>query len=242
MNRHMYFRQQEKNYLAHHGIKGQKWGVRRYQNEDGTLTEEGRKRYGLSVEKDDKLSNANLKKRTKALQKESVKIHRRLGDAQADLAEELASTKEYEDRKKWSNNKKFKEDVKKEVEQYLKTEDDFYIRSEKADEIEERLKRKYPEATKLLEGMSLHEHDHMPLNEIFTDATDEYEGTDGNRYYGSWLDNILNNDFYYEPSDFYDEAWTTISASKAEINNELAKKYGQDAVDEILKKGYSSLV
>lgn len=33
------------NYLAHHGVKGQKWGVRRYQNADGTLTAEGRKRY-----------------------------------------------------------------------------------------------------------------------------------------------------------------------------------------------------
>lgn len=32
-------------YICHHGIKGQKWGVRRYQNEDGTLTEEGLKRY-----------------------------------------------------------------------------------------------------------------------------------------------------------------------------------------------------
>lgn len=29
-------------YLAHHGIKGQKWGVRRYQNKDGSLTAEGR--------------------------------------------------------------------------------------------------------------------------------------------------------------------------------------------------------
>ena len=30
--------------LYHHGIKGQRWGVRRYQNEDGTLTDVGKKR------------------------------------------------------------------------------------------------------------------------------------------------------------------------------------------------------
>ena len=31
--------------LAHHGIKGMKWGVRRYQNADGSLTSEGMRRY-----------------------------------------------------------------------------------------------------------------------------------------------------------------------------------------------------
>lgn len=31
--------------LYHHGIKGQKWGIRRFQNEDGSLTEAGKKRY-----------------------------------------------------------------------------------------------------------------------------------------------------------------------------------------------------
>ena len=30
--------------LYHHGVKGQKWGVRRYQNYDGTLTEDGKER------------------------------------------------------------------------------------------------------------------------------------------------------------------------------------------------------
>ena len=36
---------QEYNYLAHHGIKGQRWGVRRFQNEDGSVTAAGAKRY-----------------------------------------------------------------------------------------------------------------------------------------------------------------------------------------------------
>lgn len=33
------------NHLYHHGILGQKWGVRRFQNEDGSLTPAGKRRY-----------------------------------------------------------------------------------------------------------------------------------------------------------------------------------------------------
>ena len=32
------------NELYHHGVKGMKWGVRRYQNKDGSLTLEGKKK------------------------------------------------------------------------------------------------------------------------------------------------------------------------------------------------------
>ena len=35
--------------LYHHGIKGQKWGIRRFQNEDGSLTSAGREHYGYGV-------------------------------------------------------------------------------------------------------------------------------------------------------------------------------------------------
>lgn len=42
-------------YLIHYGIEGQKWGVRRFQNEDGSLTDEGKARYGISEKQAKKL-------------------------------------------------------------------------------------------------------------------------------------------------------------------------------------------
>ena len=38
------------NVLYHHGIRGQHWGIRRFQNEDGSLTSAGKKRYDVDIE------------------------------------------------------------------------------------------------------------------------------------------------------------------------------------------------
>ena len=46
--------------LYHHGIKGQRWGVRRYQNPDGSLTPEGVRRYG-TVENFNKIQKQKSK-------------------------------------------------------------------------------------------------------------------------------------------------------------------------------------
>lgn len=43
--------------LYHHGVKGQKHGVRQYQNADGSLTPEGREHYGIGQGRDAKYQN-----------------------------------------------------------------------------------------------------------------------------------------------------------------------------------------
>jgi hypothetical protein len=56
--------------LYHHGIKGQRWGVRRYQNEDGTYTEAGLKKLH---KKDVKWAKKNYNKLYKKTYKRSKK-------------------------------------------------------------------------------------------------------------------------------------------------------------------------
>lgn len=57
MEQRKYIKPKDPSYLIHSGIKGMKWGERRFQNEDGTLTEEGRKRYGVHSDKEEKKLN-----------------------------------------------------------------------------------------------------------------------------------------------------------------------------------------
>lgn len=45
MNDYRDYVENDYNVIYHHGVKGQKWGQRRYQNSDGSLTPEGRERY-----------------------------------------------------------------------------------------------------------------------------------------------------------------------------------------------------
>lgn len=72
------------NYLMHFGVRGMKWGVRRYRNPDGTLTEEGRKRYGLK----ETSTKKDIKKALKYFGDENVK------KARINLGKHLSQDKE----------------------------------------------------------------------------------------------------------------------------------------------------
>lgn len=48
-------------FIAHHGIKGQKWGVRRFQNADGSLTKAGKERYNEQNSSDSSDNHENQK-------------------------------------------------------------------------------------------------------------------------------------------------------------------------------------
>ena len=69
------------NELYHHGIIGMKWGVRRYQNKDGTLTNAGKKRYS----RDDWSEDAKTANQLKSLFGSSPKRFLRISEFRLSL-------------------------------------------------------------------------------------------------------------------------------------------------------------
>ena len=68
-------------YLMHYGVTGQKWGVRRYQNPDGSLTPEGRQHYGLGDLDYNARYSGDKKSAKKAYKAERKKLRNKVFDA-----------------------------------------------------------------------------------------------------------------------------------------------------------------
>lgn len=103
--------------LFHHGIKGQKWGKRRYQNEDGSLTPAGKSRYGYET-----AGNRRHTKAANAAQRDADNLRKSGYKTEADAVQKVAdkhrqkaaASQEKYDQKQAAKaeRKQFKADVK----------------------------------------------------------------------------------------------------------------------------------
>lgn len=95
-------------YLAHHGIQGQKWGIRRFQYEDGSLTPEGMIRYGVY--------HAPNSKRNYGIYGNKDQSEQRLRDIGKSVRKEFTK----EDKKTYKGKERREEKVRRAKEIYAK--------------------------------------------------------------------------------------------------------------------------
>ena len=174
----------DKNFLAHHGIKGQKWGVRRFQNEDGSLTPDGIKRY---YNESKFIGPDGSKAKFNSLNKEGVKANK---ENSKEMDRYIRDTFKNWD-KKYGSDKVLKDEVdkyKKAISDYKESYNervlDFFsgdMSEENMDSFNKNQEAEYSKISKIRENMS---------------KTIENTIKDDPRFSMSWqkLDNFYLND------------------------------------------------
>lgn len=106
--------------LYHFGVQGQKWGIRRYQNPDGSLTDAGRKHYGVNIKENKYIDSKGIAKSTdiKTLKKALLKSEERVVNANYRLKE----AKDYIKKNKDNPNKTVELNNAKEAERVFEKE------------------------------------------------------------------------------------------------------------------------
>lgn len=201
--------------LYHYGILGQKWGIRRFENPDGTLTEAGKARYGKG-EKGQK----NFSKDFKRMYKKSDRTNNDFKNRVTNKVGSLVS--------------------KEEVEMLAVKREKAFKLFDKVDRLEDELynkasKQAYKEAFDWME-----KNDPDYLNEIIKRNNGDKYGLDSfhdfRKVYEGYEDSIyttLSKDFNKKHPEIKeaDDVWRDYMNSCKEVTNNLLGKYGDRTVN-----------
>lgn len=200
-------------YLQHHGIKGQKWGVRRYQNPDGSLTNDGKKRYYSSLKSriDNGLKNnksyLNDEQLTKDIQSDAKRVLstdkiNKILQLKQTATDKSKSTKEFED----------------------------------SNEYKEMLKDAHEKTLKDIKSYNPKEYER--LIDLHSKGKDIYwESRDYEHVFDGWTDELSNH--YRKKFDMTDDgkaskladkAWDDYFSYTKELSKELLGQYGDEKI------------
>lgn len=229
--------------LYHHGVKGQKWGVRRYQNEDGSYKHGAEGRYydkvKSSLKKADKIANKVADEVTK-------KVNEVGKDAKKELKEAFGKKDKSGDQKTSQSLSKKQIKEKKAFEIYGKYGDDFsntgFKKSKKAmkdlkdrrkilDEDYENIENKAKEISQDVQKYSnkLREID----NKIESEVESLMKNSNNENYYDEWDKNYAKTFEKYKKE--YDDIWDKLDKAENK-KREAFSDYYETYCDKILKE------
>lgn len=98
--------------LCHHGIRGMKWGIRRYQNKDGSLTPRGKKRYDAELKKVREQEKVLKNRQATRAKIEKLEARKQAAAAEKDALDAADGKKK---RKLFGRKEKAEKEVKKSI-------------------------------------------------------------------------------------------------------------------------------